>query len=614
MHIDENSAEIGAKGAKSASVGSVKLDRRIRATLGTRFGLKQLREGQRNVIGRVLNGHNTLAVMPTGAGKSLCYQLPALLLPGKTVVVSPLIALMKDQCKSLVERGIQAVEVNSAVDAQALRSAEAAIAEGSARIVLTTPERLADADFMALLQRQPTSLLVVDEAHCISQWGHDFRPAFLDIAPVHQKLGKPTVLALTATATEAVTADIRAQLGISKVGVVNTGAYRPNLHYGVEQVAREQDKLARVLALVAASQGSGLVYAATVKAAEAVYEALAVAGESVLCYHGRLPAMQRREAQDAFMDGRVRVMVATNAFGLGIDKADIRFVLHYQMPAGLDAYYQESGRAGRDGGEANCTLLFLRSDKAVQQFFMSGRYPGADDAEALYAALQETPAEGAANVGWPIETLKRKLRRPLNKLRVATSLLRRQRIAAVNTHGNVYLLKKQLDKSSLLALMTAYQAKRTQDQDALEGMVFYAQTGQCRWQVLLAHLQELNDAEPCGNCDNCHRVAEAQAALQTDLAEHAADKVRGLVEAEATDAAITDGVAAAKGAAFKPDDIVKVKRYGQGRVVACDVSSVTVAFEAGPQRSFHPDYVQWAVPQSTAKRKRPAVSAPGSTL
>jgi ATP-dependent DNA helicase RecQ len=338
----ETATETAAEAAQGKTAKALRQkDRRIRAALTKNFGLKQLREGQRAVIDRVLAAQNTLAVMPTGAGKSLCYQLPALLLAGRTVVVSPLIALMKDQCESLRARGIEAVQVNSAVDAESLHAAEEAIADGTARIVLTTPERLADADFMALLQRQPTSLLVVDEAHCISQWGHDFRPAFLEIAPAHKKLGKPTVLALTATATDAVTADIREQLGIAKSGVVNTGAYRPNLHYRVEQVAREQDKLARVLALVSAAEGSGLVYTATVKAADAVYEALVAADIPALRYHGKLGAAERRAAQDAFMEGRVRVMVATNAFGLGIDKADIRFVLHYQMPAGLDAYYQE---------------------------------------------------------------------------------------------------------------------------------------------------------------------------------------------------------------------------------------------------------------------------------
>ena len=599
------------------------LDRRIRATLSRSFGLKQLRDGQRSVIDRVLAGQPTLAVMPTGAGKSLCYQLPALLLPGKTVVVSPLIALMKDQCESLCGRGIEAVQVNSAVDAAALHAAEQAIEDGTARIVLTTPERLADADFMASLKRHPTSLLVVDEAHCISQWGHDFRPAFLDIAPALGQLGKPTVLALTATATESVTADIRAQLGIAKAGVVNTGAYRPNLHYAVEQVAREQDKMARVVALVQASAGSGLVYTATVKAAEAVYEALLAADIAALRYHGKMPAAERRSAQDAFMDGQVRVMVATNAFGLGIDKPDIRFVLHYQMPPGLDAYYQESGRAGRDGEDADCTLLFLRSDKAVQQFFMSGRYPGEDDVRLLYEALQEAPPDAAPDAppshGWSLAALQQKIRRPLNKLKVAVSLLRRQRIAGVNANRHIHLVKRQIDESDLQALTAAYYARRVQDQDSLERMVFYAQTGQCRWQVLLAHLQEQEDVVRCGQCDNCRRLAEVQAAVEASAAEQGpADSASpsGAASQRTQSTSGTPGTSGTSGTsgtpegpAFSPGEAVKVKRYGAGRVVACDTTSVTVGFEVGPERIFHPDYVQPVVIRKRTK-KATAEAAP----
>ncbi len=224
--------------------------------------------------------------MPTGAGKSLCYQLPALLLPGITLVVSPLIALMKDQCDKLGELGIAAVQLNSALSAAEIAAAEQAIAEGRARIVFTTPERLADADFIAALSAHPVSLLVVDEAHCVSQWGHDFRPAFLEIGSATGPLGHPNILALTATATPAVIDDIAQQLGVDRFEVVSTGIYRPNLHYRVEQVTREDDKLARTVELVGQLEGAGIVYAATVKAVEAVYAALLEAGESVARYHG----------------------------------------------------------------------------------------------------------------------------------------------------------------------------------------------------------------------------------------------------------------------------------------------------------------------------------------
>ena len=408
-----------------------RLDRVMRRT----FGLHELREGQERVIRQVMQGTDTLAIMRSGAGKSLCYQLPALLLPGRTLVISPLIALMKDQCDKLRERGVAAFQLNSALGADETEQAYAAMREGRDRILFTTPERLADAAFRSALLGQATSLLVVDEAHCISQWGHDFRPAFLEIGGALAELGRPTLLALTATATEVVADDIAEQLGVPSLQVVNTGVYRPNLHYAVEQFTREDAKLERLLALVGEQPGPTIVYAATIKAVEQILAALQAAGESVARYHGRLAATERREQQDAFMRGEVRVMVATNAFGLGIDRPDIDSIVHYQMPSGLDAYYQESGRAGRDGRVAHCTLLYLHSDRAVQQFFLAGRYPGFDDVEAVYRMLM-TPPPGGAD-GWTVEALQDALDRPRSKVQVALSLLRHQHIVLQRRGGRL---------------------------------------------------------------------------------------------------------------------------------------------------------------------------------
>ena len=560
--------------------------RRLADTLKTTFGIARLRPGQRQVIEQVLAGRNTLAIMPTGAGKSLCYQLPALLLPGLTIVVSPLIALMKDQIESMNERGIHAVQLNSSLQTEEARAAHAAAVDGSARVVLTTPEHLAEPGFLQELARHPTSLLVVDEAHCISQWGHDFRPAFLDIGPAASALGDPTVLALTATATEDAARDIAQQLRIGPGGTVNTGAYRPNLALKVEQVTRDEDKLARVLALVRDQAGTGLVYTATVKAAVQVHEALQAAGIDAGLYHGKLPAAQRRAAQDAFMDGGQRVMVATNAFGLGIDKPDIRFVLHYQMPSGLESYYQEAGRAGRDGQAALCTLLFLRADKAVQQFFLAGRYPTDDDAVAMYQALQDAPHEGGA---WTLALLQARLGRPKAKVQVALGLLRRQKIVQLDAQGEIRLLRQGLEGDALRTLMLAYRDKRALDRETLERMVFYAQTGQCRWRVLLEHLEGEATFERCRHCDNCVRIARQEQALAQST------------EAPAAPAASERP----HGPGFTRGDLVTVKRYGRGEVREASTVQVTVAFADGSLRSFQPEFVAPARPA----RQRAAATA-----
>ena len=361
-----------------------------RAALRSRFGYPDFRPGQAQAVESVLQGQDTLVVLPTGGGKSLCYQVPALMLPKLTVVISPLISLMKDQVDALARRGLPATFVNSTLSANQVADRLARVQRGEFKLLYLAPERFDFGTTAERLKNVGVSLLAVDEAHCISEWGHDFRPSYLRIAQVRERLGWPPVVALTATATPHVRADIVRQLRLEKAKTIITGFDRRNLRYHVVPTRTEDDKDAALVRVLAEHSGLAVVYASTRRTVERITGLLSAAKISAVAYHAGLDDAHRHEVQDAFMSERVRAIVATNAFGMGIDKPNVRLVAHYAMPGTLEAYYQEAGRAGRDGEMADCYLLHAFPDRFTHEFFIKGALPEREVVEGTYEVLRRS--------------------------------------------------------------------------------------------------------------------------------------------------------------------------------------------------------------------------------
>ena len=360
-----------------------------RKALRASFGYDDFRPGQEMAIQSVLCGRDTLVVLPTGGGKSVCFQIPALVLPGLTVVVSPLISLMKDQVDALESRGLPAAFINSSLSSSQVADRLARAARGELKLLYLAPERFDFGNVAAKLKATGVSLLAIDEAHCISQWGHDFRPSYLRVAEARKKLGSPPTVALTATATPEVREDICLQLALDNPRTIITGFDRTNLTYHVLPAKNDAEKDTLLVETLRKHEGLAVVYAATRKSVDRLSFMLEREGIQAAGYHAGLDDKHRRDVQESFMTERIRVIIATNAFGMGIDKPNVRLVLHHSMPGTLEAYYQEAGRAGRDGKHSEVFLLHSFPDRFTHEFFIRGAYPEKAIVEQVYAALSK---------------------------------------------------------------------------------------------------------------------------------------------------------------------------------------------------------------------------------
>jgi ATP-dependent DNA helicase RecQ len=473
-------------------------EQQIRHVARERFGYESLRAGQEAAVKALLSSHDTLAVMPTGSGKSAIYQIAGLLIPGSTVVISPLIALQRDQVDSIARQDVgEAAVVNSTVPTAERQEVFEALEEEELEFLFLAPEQFNNPETLERLQNSQPSLFVVDEAHCISEWGHDFRPDYLRLGAAIAALGHPRILALTATAAPTVREEIIERLGMHDPQVIVQGFDRPNIWLGVKRFEDEAEKQQALLKWAVRAKKPGIVYVATRKKAEEVAEALCDKGVQAIFYHAGMKAKEREEAQAAFMNDEAEVIVATTAFGMGVDKPNVRFVFHHDISDSVDSYYQEMGRAGRDGEKALAILFYCPDDLNIRRFLASSGQVDAEEVEQVAAVVQEQDE--------PIKRRELREQTGLSQAKVATALSRLEEVGVVEMLATGEVVESEQPPEVSEAAQEAIRAQERYQQylrSRLEMMRGYAEVRDCRREYLLNYFGEKLE-EPCGFCDNC---------------------------------------------------------------------------------------------------------------
>ncbi|MBL4702512.1 MAG: RecQ family ATP-dependent DNA helicase [Phycisphaeraceae bacterium] len=476
----------------------------VRDVLLHRFGITSYRPHQQKVIDAVLAGRDVLFTLPTGGGKSLAYQLPALMLPGVTVVISPLIALMKDQVDALRAKDIPATFVNSTLSAKQRKDRLQLAITGQVKLLFITPERFRSSAFLEVIKQLQVSCLAFDEAHCISMWGHDFRPDYSQLQTYRKMLGNPPTIGLTATATPEVAADIVTQLNLQDPLIERAGIERESLFMAATSVYDQQQKIDRLAQIIRAIDGPGIVYGTVIRDLNHIQEGLRKQGISTLLYHGELSAHERKQMQERFMQSTDQVVLATNAFGMGIDKADVRFVVHVRIPRNLEAWVQEVGRGGRDGKPAWCELIYLQEDIAIQQNFIQWANPSREFVVGVYRALLNW---GERIVTKDINDLRDELlykNKADNRVDICLKWLDVLSITsgALET-GNLQIVQR-MEPEDLPQIM-GKEAKHKADLQGLLGIMQFALNpeNQCRRQLVAEHFKLDEIPTSCHACDVC---------------------------------------------------------------------------------------------------------------